>query len=108
MGTVRLLYWSSGTALSTYTSTTYGLTQPVTAPAISSSTLTIKTPTLSFRGHSSYLNSTYYSYVTDIRLQYIIEVYRAPKSNLNIDGWGSEQQSKYILNCINNNNQKLL
>ena len=108
MSAIRLLYWSSGSALSVYTSTTYGLTQPVTAPAISSSTLTIKTPTFTFRGHSSYLNSTYYGYVTDIRLQYVIDVYRAPKSNLNIDGWGSEQQSKYILNCINNNNQKLL
>ena len=108
MSAIRLLYWSSGSALSVYTSTSYGLAQPVTAPAISSSTLTIKTPTLTFRGHSSYLNSTYYGYVTDVRLQYVIDVYRAPKSNLNIDGWGSEQQSKYILNCINNNNQKLL
>ena len=108
MGTIRFLYWSSASAVSVYTSTTYGLSQPVTAPTISSSTLTIKTPTLTFRGHASYLNSTYYGYVTDVRLQYIIEVYRAPKSNLNIDGWGSEQQSKYIINCINNNNQTLL
>ena len=30
--------------------------------------------------------------VTDVRYQYIIEVWRAPKNNLNLDGWGLTTQ----------------
>lgn len=100
----RLLYWSSASALGVYTSTSYGIHQVATAPSISSGKWTIKTPAVSFRGHSSYLTETVYGTVTDIRRQFAIEVYKAPKSNMNVDGWGLQQQALRILNDVKSNN----
>lgn len=100
----RLLYWSSASALGVYTSTSYGIHQVATAPSISSGKWTIKTPAVSFRGHSSYLTETVYGTVTDIRRQFAIEVYKAPKSNMNIDGWGLQQQALRILGNVKSNN----
>ena len=45
--------------------------------------------------------------MTDIRYQWIIQVYRAPKGNLNIDGWGQRQQILHIVDCVENNNMTL-
>lgn len=103
----RLLYWSSASAVGVYTSTTYGIHQVAAAPSISSGKLTLKSPTLQFRGSSSYLTSAVYGTITDIRRQFVIDVYRSPKGQLNIDGWGLNQQALSILNDVNNNNGKL-
>lgn len=103
----RLLYWSSASAVGVYTSTTYGVHQVASAPSISSGKLTVKSPTLQFRGSSSYLTSAVYGTITDIRRQFVIDVYRSPKGTLNIDGWGLNQQALSILNDVNNNNGKL-
>ena len=102
----RVLYWSSGTAIKV-ASASYGVYQTAQAPTISSGVMTVLSPTLNIRGSATYLTSTYMDAITDIRYQYIIDVYRAPKSNLNIDGWGLEQQALHILDCVNNNNLKL-
>lgn len=44
---------------------------------------------------------------TDIRYQYIIDVYRSPKNNLNIDGFGIYTQADHIVDCVYSTNQKL-
>lgn len=106
-GLVRELYWSSGTALSLYTATTYGLSQIATAPAISGSTLTIKSPSVSIRGHATYLTSTYFNAITDIRRQYVIELWQAPRMSLNVDSWGTRQQTLHIIDCVNRTDHKL-
>ena len=59
------------------------------------------------RGHTTYFTSTYMNAVTDIRYQYVIEVYRAPKNHLNIDGWGSTQNLQHVLECVNSTTHKL-
>lgn len=100
----RMLYWSTSAALGVYTSTTYGVHQVVTAPTISSGKLTIKAPSVQFRGSTSYLTEDVYNTITDIRRQYHIEVYKAPKGNLNIDGWGLQQQAMKIIGDVTNNN----
>lgn len=106
-GLVRELYWTSGTALGVYTATTYGLSQIVTPPAISGTTLTIKSPYVSIRGHATYLTSTYYNAITDIRRQYVIELWQAPRMSLNVDAWGTRQQTLHIIDCVNKTNHKL-
>lgn len=106
-GLVRELYWSSGSALGLYTSTTYGLSQIATAPAISGSTLTIKSPSVSIRGHATYLTSTYFNAITDIRRQYVIELWQAPRMSLNVDAWGTRQQTLHIIDCVNRTDHKL-
>lgn len=89
---VREVYYSSGTAITSYGSAAYGYNQTVTAPSLSSSTLTLKSPAFIVRGHTTYFVNTYMNAVTDVRYQYIIDVYRAPKGNLNLDGWGLTTQ----------------
>ena len=103
---IRALYWSSGTAIKT-ASTSYGVYQTPSAPSISSGVMTVKSPILYVRGSTTYFTKTYMNALTDIRYQYVINVYRAPKNNLNIDGWGLEHQALHILDCVNSNTHKL-
>lgn len=103
----RLLYWSSASALGIYTASSYGVAQVATAPTISSGKWTIKAPTLQMRGSTSYLTSTVWGTITDIRRQYVIKVYRAPKGNFNLDAWGLNQLAAKIMDDVNNNNGTL-
>lgn len=89
---VREVYFSSATDLTSYGSAAYGYNQTVTAPSLSNSTLTLKSPAFIVRGHTTYFVNTFMNAVTDVRYQYIIEVWRAPKGNLNLDGWGLNTQ----------------
>ena len=103
----RIIYYSSGTALAAYASAAYGPNQTITAPTISGTTLTLKSPTLITRGHTTYYVNTYMNATTDIRYQYIIDVYRSPKNNLNLDGFGIYTQAEHIVDCVYSTNQKL-
>lgn len=111
---IRCLYWSSASALKVYTANTYGVAQTITAPAVSSGTaasptLTVTEPTLQIRGSTSYLASTYYNAITDIRAQYVIELYRCPVNtdSRKVSGWGNYSQAMHILDCTKTANRKL-
>ena len=104
---VRLVYWSSGTAVTVYSTSGYGTYQVVAAPTISSGVLTLNSPTMGLRGHTTYFVNTYYNALTDIRVQYVIEVWKAPKSNLNLDGWGTAQQMIHVASCADGDTNKL-
>ena len=104
---VGIIYWSSGTALARYASAAYGVAQTITAPTVSGTAITIKTPALIARGHTTYFTSTYMNAVTDVRYQYIIEVYRAPKDHLNFNGWGMFNMSEHIMDCVHSTTHKL-
>ena len=103
----RTLYWSSGSAVSVYTSASYGLVQVAVAPTISSGVITVNSPNVNIRGNATYLSSTYWAYMTDIRVQYIIEIYRVAKSTTVINGWNHTSNLEHILDCMNNNNRTL-
>lgn len=104
----RLVYYSSGTALAGLSSASYGAHQNVVAPTITAAgVITFNAPDFRIRGHTSYFTSTYFNALTDIRYQWVIEVYRAPKNNLNLNGWGQETQAKHILACVQSNTHKL-
>lgn len=103
----RLVYWSSGTALAAYNTSSYGVHQSIVAPTLSSGVLTFNSPDLRVRGHTTYFTETYMNALTDIRYQWVIEVYRAPKANLNLNGWGQTMQAKHIINCVNSSTHKL-
>lgn len=107
MGFSRLVYYSSDTAISAYNSTSTGLYMTPVAPAYGSSTITLKSPTCGFKGSGTYFSSTYFGAMTDVRYQYIFEVYRAPVGNLNIDAWGTTQNINHIINCVNSTTKKL-
>lgn len=106
-----MIYWSSATGYSGYVYTTaYGCYQtPVTPSVISVSTthsISLSSPTVYMRGSTTYYNSTYWGYTTDIRAQYIIELYRSPKSN-GVNGWGLTSQMQRIADSLRTNNWKL-
>lgn len=102
----RLIYYN-GTTLTAYNSASYGVYIYNYAPSLSSNVLTIYSPYLRIRGNATYFTQTYWEALTDIRYQYIIEMYRVPKGNLGYNGWIIEQQYQSMLNDIENNNGKL-
>lgn len=102
LAVTREVYWSSATAVGVYTSGAYCANQGVTAPAIASNkTITIKSPTIAIRGHTTYLVNTFMNAMTDIRCQYVIELWRVPLTG--IDGWVHGTQMDSIFNDIANN-----
>lgn len=107
LSSYRLLYWSSGSAIALYGSNGYGCYQTPSAPSISGTTLTIKSPALALRGNKTYFTSTFMNALTDIRYQYIIDVYKAPKEALGIDGWITNEVVNHILECANSTTHKL-
>lgn len=104
---VREVYYSSATTLTSYGSAAYGYNQTVAAPSLSSSTLTIKSPTFIVRGNTTYFVNTYMNAVQDVRYQYVIDVYRAPKENLNLNGWGLTTQWLKMNDDIQSTTHKL-
>ena len=103
----RSVYWTSGTAITAYSTSAYSTSQIVVAPTISNGAVTMNTPTWSMRGHTTYFTSTYWGAITDIRYQFVGELYRVPKGSMNLNGWGIQQQAYHIINDVNNNNQNL-
>lgn len=103
----RLLYWTSSTAIGLYASNGYGAYMTPSAPAASGTTLTLKAPAFCVRGSTTYFTSTYMNALTDIRYQYVIEVYRTPVNNLNVDGWEQDQAINHIIDCATSTDHKL-
>ena len=96
----RIVYWSSGTAVNAYATASYGVTQAVSAaPSISDGAYTVSTPNLNIRGNSTYFASTFFNALTDIRYQWICEIYRAPRNSGTVDGWVGTTQAKHIIGC---------
>lgn len=104
---IREVYYSGTSTLATYSTQAYGVCQAVVAPSISSGSLTINSPTVTARGHTSYFTNTYFNAMTDIRVQYVIELYRAPKNSLNLEGWSNEQLLMQVINCAQSSTHKL-
>lgn len=104
----RLNYYSSTTAIASYSTASYGTYQTVTAPTANTTTLTLKSPAFGVRGHTTYFTNTYFNAVTDIRYQYVIDVYRAPKDHLSFDGWPLYCQSLNIIGCADSSTHKLV
>lgn len=108
----RMPYWTSDTKWSLYTSSSYGVHQTVTAPTVSSATsasptLTIKDPNLFVRGSKTYFTEAVWGTMTDVRLQYVIELYRIPKETDTLEGWGIYSQFQHVLACAQTSNHKL-
>lgn len=85
----RELYWTSASAIGVANNVTYGAYVTGQTPTLSGTTLTVKAPTYGIRGSTTYMTSGAWGTMTDIREQYVIEVYRAPKttSQISLNGW---------------------
>ena len=101
------IYFSNATTLSINYSAAYGYNQTVTSPSFIGNYLTIKSPVFIVSGHTTYFTNTFMNAVTDVRYQYVIDVYRAKKGNLNLDGWGLGMQWLKMNEDIQTTNHKL-
>jgi hypothetical protein len=104
----RAPYWSAASTMGIYTATTYTASQVASTPTVSSGVLTCIAPSLQMRGSTTYFTSSAWGKITDIRRQYVIEVYRSPKDHLNLNGWGTYQHMLKIAGCINGTTNKLV
>lgn len=103
--TARQIYWSSATAIGVSTSTSYGTYVASQSPTLSGTTLTIKAPNYGIRGSTTQMSSSAWSSMTDIRYEYVIQVWRAPKAD--IEGWEHMTSIRSIINDVNNNHGTL-
>lgn len=99
------IYWASSTGLSW--SSADGVYQDPGMVTAGSDYLSIDSPYLRIHGHSSRFAETFYNALTDIRYQYIIDVFRAPKGNLTYDGWSIQQLKANIKSCVESASHKL-
>lgn len=105
MGTGFNLYWRNASAIRSGSSVNSGgaYLSPV-SPVLTASvttdnqTVEIKSPKLCLRGSTTYLTSTYWGYITDIRYQYIIQLWRAPRTG-DIEGWALTSQAVHAARC---------
>lgn len=102
----RLVYWGTATNVALSTSSSYGITRGTTAPTISGTTLTVNSPNLRMCGNATYMSQTYWESMTDVRLQYVIDVYRVPKT-ADVDGWALTSQVLHIADCVKGADHKL-
>lgn len=105
----RLNYWNSADSINSYSTYSYGarVTHHSQSWDASNGTITVNSPDLKLRGHDTYLNQTYYEALTDIRYQWVLELYRAPIHNVDTDGWLLRENTIHISNDIVNNNWTL-
>ncbi len=96
----RELYWSSATAITVAANVTYGAYVTGVAPTISGTTMTVKYPTYGIRGNTNQMSSGAWENMTDIREQYVVEVWRAKKGT--VDGWGLTTDIRSILADVRN------
>lgn len=104
----RLIYWSSTSAITAYSTVAYGTYQTPQAITSGATAITVKSPACAVRGHTSYFTSAAWANMTDIRCQYVIELYRAPKNALGQDGFFYQSGLINIANCAQSNNHKLV
>ena len=100
-------YYSSDNVFSVYTSSTYGFGATVQSPTVSSGKIICKTPKWQLRGSSNYFTSAYWNALTDIRLQYVIEVWRSPINGMGQDGWNTTQVLNHMIECAQSPTHKL-
>ena len=104
----KLFYWSSASAVSVYNGATYGLYQTIQTPTMANGstdtpTITIMSPIFGYRSSTNYLPSNVYSTITDVRFQYVINIYRIARGTYNLNGWGIAQQGLSIIDNTRGN-----
>ena len=104
----RMPYFSNSQGImSVYSANSYGVWCTVQAPTYASGELKINSPNFTLRCQANVFDQPFYEALTDIRFQWVIELWRVPIGSLNIDGWSANQQMEHILDCVYSTNHKL-
>ena len=104
----KTVYAGSSSSVNIVTSSTvYGIYNNFNNPAITNlntanGTIEVRSPSVTMRGSSTYFSSTYWGALTDIRLQYVIELWRSPKAS-QINGYAVGSQEIHIIDYATGN-----
>lgn len=71
-------------------------------PNFTAGNLKIRTSPIRIKGSSTTLTSAVWDTLTDIRVQYVIDVYRVPVADADVIGFNSTSNRMKIANCVNN------
>jgi hypothetical protein len=97
---------SQGT-ISVYSANSYGIWCTVQAPTYSSGEQRINSPNFTLRCQPNVFDQPFYEALTDIRFQWVIELWRVPVGSLGLDGWSANQQMEHVLECVYSQDHKL-
>ena len=101
-------YFSGASSISLYSaSNNYGCYAIPQAPTLSAGSLTVKSPACSMKGYGTYYSTTYWNATTDVRYQYVIELYRTPTNNQYFDGYALLSQGIHTIECAQSATGKL-
>lgn len=104
----RMPYFSNAQGtMSVYSANSYGLWCTPQAPTYASGELSINSPTFTLRCQANVFDKPFYEALTDIRFQWIVELWRVPIDSLNLVGWSANQQLDRVLDCVYSADQKL-
>ena len=103
----RSLYFTSPTGISIYATTSYGIWTPAVAPAYTGGKIKVNSPNFTMRAQANIFDQFYYEAMTDIRFQYIYELWRVPIGSLQYNGWSNQQLVDKSLDCLYSQNHKL-
>lgn len=105
----RMPYFANSAGmLAVYSATSYGCWITFVAPTYSSGELGINSPNFTLRSQANVFDRPFYEALTDIRFQWIIELWREQTGSLNYDGWVADQEMNKIIECLYSANHKLL
>lgn len=98
----RGVYFTSYSgSMSVYTSNTYGLYVVFSTPSLTSSAIRLSSPALSVRCQANIYDDPFWNITTDIRYQYIMEVWRVPRgTDRDMNGWTNTMQMERTLGCV--------
>ena len=103
-GMTQQILWTSDGRVAVYDLSAYGATQVPRMPTISGQTIYISSPSFQLYGSASFFHD---GAVTDIRFQYMIDVWRVLKESMNMNGWGVTQELEHGIQCAQSEDHKL-
>lgn len=97
----RYAYYSSTTAITARETSNYGAALSGGLASMSGAKLTLKSPSMRIAGNSTYFPNTVWAILTDIRYQYIVELWRSP-IDASVPGWHISNGLHHIADCYKN------
>lgn len=104
----RALYFTSPTGISIYATTSYGIWTTAVSPAYVGGKIRVNSPNFTMRAQANIFDQLYYEAMTDIRFQYVYELWKAPIGSLQYNGWQNQQSVDLSLECLYDPSHKLL
>lgn len=103
----RSLYFTSPTGISIYATTSYGIWTTAVSPSYVGGKIKVNSPNFTMRAQANIFDQRYYEALTDIRFQYVYELWRVPIGSSQYRGWSNQQLVDKSLDCLYSQDHKL-